>query len=227
MYENSSGPGFHDDSSSGWTTNSYGQKIFTKARRFVVVRAASRACTAVPITTYAGLGVSKRGVKKSDHCIVHTGSAPEPRATELPHPPELGMQAIPIKVDVDDRSNRLDIMSRIDLSKPIAVDYYNEVKNFGKVHPYSLPALLSQFQNVMDPSRVQRPTATATSRPIALQSSRTRYLRAYSALINDGWPHQKATAYVNLAIRGARIARQDGEESSSDSEDQGRGDSEI
>lgn len=204
---------------SGWTRNSYGLWIYTKPRRFIVVKSAGRSSLCVPIVTYGGQGVAKRGVTKSDHCIVHTGSiAPDPRPGELPHPPEQGMQATPIRVDSDDRTIRLDEMSRIDFSKPVSVDDYNVVKNFGKVHPDSIQALVSQFRNVMDPSRVQRVHTTAVSRMIALESSRTRYLRAYSALINDGWPQQKAAAFVNCAVRGERLHHQGQEDSHSDSE---------
>lgn len=176
-------------------------------------------CLCVPITTYGGRGVSKFGVKKANHCIVYTGSrAPESKAFELPQPPELGMQAMPIRVDADDRTVRLDEMSRIDFAKPVNVEFYTVVKNFGKVHPHSIHALVSQFQNVMDPSRVRRVTAAVGRAPVGLESSRSRHWRAYSALVSVGWSHQQATAYVNMAVRGERVDHPGREEVSSDSE---------
>lgn len=209
----------------GWTLNSFGQRMYTKPRRFIVVRAGRRSCLCVPITTYGGRGVNKGGVKKSDHCIVYTGSkAPLPKQNELAIPPEQGMQSIPIRVDSDVRTVRLDEMSRIDFSKPVNVEHYNRVKNFGKVHPSSIQALESQFMNVIFPTRARRGTAPAGAPPVELESTRSRHWLAYSALLQSGWSPQQATAYVNSAIKGARIARPDGEESSSDSEDERRDD---
>lgn len=135
---------------STWTYNSYGEKVFSKARTYVVVRAAADFCTCIPIATYSGRGVSTPRARKSDHAIVYTGKiAPTPMEGELPRPGEQGMLPTPIRVDPDDRSMKLDQTSRIDFGKPCTIVYHWKVKNFGKVNPRSMPALLSQFSQIL------------------------------------------------------------------------------
>jgi hypothetical protein len=62
----------------GVVKNEFGELVFSSIRRFVVVRRGATYCAALPILTYGGKGVGKRGVTKSDHAIIYTGS-PEPR----------------------------------------------------------------------------------------------------------------------------------------------------
>jgi hypothetical protein len=100
--------------------NHLGQRVFSKIRRFVVVREGPHFCSALPISTYNKQGVAKQTVVKSDHAIIYTGStAPNPRRGELPGRGEAPMRSIPIRVDMDNASEKLDPMSRI---------------NFGGVH---------------------------------------------------------------------------------------------
>lgn len=213
-------PGQHDadNASSSWTINSYGQWIYTKPRRFIVVRVLPQACLVVPITSYGSQGVGKQNVKKSDHCIAYTGRmAPEPMASETPVPTEQGMQPYAIRINPDDREDKLDEMSRIDFSCPRKVDHYNVVKNFGKVHPDSMHALVVQFQNVMDPSRARQVLPSA--QPIAILSASSKHRDAFHALINFGWTMQQAADYVNLNVRASRTNRTSAEPDSSGSED--------
>jgi hypothetical protein len=192
-----------DEHSSCWTYNSFGQPIHTKPRRFVVVRQHLQSCLVVPITTYSGRGVGKDKVKKSDHCIAFSGpQAPPPHRSELPGPGEQGMQPIAIKIDPDDREEKLNPMSRIDFSSPRKVEHYTVVKNYGKINPRSLHALSTQFQNVFVPQRPPR-RSIAHAAPVELLSQRTKFLQAYSALVNFGWTHENAVAFVNVNVRAS------------------------
>lgn len=192
-----------DEGSSTLTYNSYGQPIYTKSRRFVVVQQNLQSCLVVPITTYSGRGVAKEKVKKSDHCMAYSGSTvPEPKPDERPLQGEMPMQASPIKIDPDQLGDKLDSMSRIDFATPRRVEHYAVVKNYGKVNPKSVQALVSQFQNVMTPSRPRRRDPGTT--PTAVMSSRSKYSQAYHALLNFGWSPQKAAEFVNVNIRASR-----------------------
>lgn len=63
----------------------FGERVYSKVRRFVVIREGSQCCSALPIVSYGKQGVGKEGVKKSDHCIIYTGrTAPEPMPSECP-----------------------------------------------------------------------------------------------------------------------------------------------
>ncbi|GAB1740395.1 hypothetical protein NU219Hw_g5500t1 [Hortaea werneckii] len=123
-----------------------GQREFSRVRRFVVVRAATSYCSALPIVSYGGRGVGKPGVKKSEHCIIYTGqSAPVPLREEIPQRGESGMRLVSIRVIPNDATARLDPASRLDLGKPHTISHNIRVKAFGQVDASHLAALLSEF----------------------------------------------------------------------------------
>ena len=133
----------------GITTGLYGERVFSKVRRFVVIREGDMFCSALPIMTYGGRGVSKPGVRKSDHAIIFTGtSAPQPREDELPGRDEEPMRGRPIFVVPDETNTSLDPMSRIDLVKIHTINHNLKVKSFGFVHPNYIEALKTQFASV-------------------------------------------------------------------------------
>ena len=49
-----------------------GQNAYYKIRRFIVVRSGDRFTTCLPVTTYGGSGVTKRGFKVSDHSMIYS-----------------------------------------------------------------------------------------------------------------------------------------------------------
>nr|POF06904.1 hypothetical protein CFP56_31528 [Quercus suber] len=162
----------------GLATGRHGEAIYSKVRRFVVIRAGDYFCSALPISTYGKQGVGKNRVRKSDHGIIHTGSvAPEPLGAESPLQEEVGMRPRAIRVVPDRHVDQLDPMSRIDYAKVYTIQHNLKVKPFGEVHPGSKEALKTQFRNVWDGvmSRSARPTAgssrgqTANSAPAVRQ----------------------------------------------------------
>lgn len=60
------------------------------------------------------------------------------------------MRPVPIRVVPDDPSEKLDEMSRIDFGKIHSIYYNLKVKPFGTVHPKSIRALMTQFDNVWE-----------------------------------------------------------------------------
>ena len=64
--------------------NVMGERVHAKVRWFVVIREGSHYCCALPIFTYGGQGVAKRGVVKSEHGIIYTGkNAPRPSEEDM------------------------------------------------------------------------------------------------------------------------------------------------
>jgi hypothetical protein len=49
-----------------------GQNAYYKIRRFIVVRSGDLFTRCLPVTTYGGSGVTKRGVKVSDHSVIYS-----------------------------------------------------------------------------------------------------------------------------------------------------------
>lgn len=136
----------------GTVINHLGERVFSKVRRFVVIRAGDNYCNALPINTYTGQGVSKHGVTKSEHVIIYTGSsAPKPTKAEMTtRRGEAPMRSTPIQVDVDTPSERLDPMSRLDLGGVTKVQHNIKVKALGNVNKRSVDALRTQYANVQN-----------------------------------------------------------------------------
>lgn len=133
----------------GTVLNHMGERVFSKVRRFVVIRESANYCSALPITTYSGRGVSKRGVVKSEHAIIYTGKNPPPaHQLERPARGESGMRPEAIRVDPDSATDRLDPMSRIDFGGVHQVQHNIKTKSLGVVSRHSVNALQSQFRSV-------------------------------------------------------------------------------
>jgi hypothetical protein len=154
-----------DSTASHWEPgipiNVSGDRAFSKVRRFVVVREGGTFCHALPITTYGGLGVAKRGVVKADHGIVYSSRvAPSPTLNERPRRGESGMRPVPIRVERDSISSALDPMSRLNLGGLTLVQHNVKVQSFGKVSGTSIKDLRQQFENVWGP-HIPAPQTTA------------------------------------------------------------------
>lgn len=133
----------------GMTQDSSGNWVYSNPKRFVVIREGSQSCTALPISTYVGKGVSKHGVRKSDHCIVFTGTRPpSPLPAERPSLQETGMLPNAIRVSTLQPVDALDPMSRINFGKVYTVEHRHKVRSFGRVAAGSMPALAMQFKMV-------------------------------------------------------------------------------
>ena len=67
---------------------------------------------------------------------------------ELPSRGEAPMRRDAIRVDPDQKDEKLDPMSRIDFGKPQTIQHNLKVKSFGKVNRASMQSLSSQFGEV-------------------------------------------------------------------------------
>ncbi|KAK0941940.1 hypothetical protein LTR29_006513 [Friedmanniomyces endolithicus] len=140
---------------SPFMTGRYGTRVYSKVRRFVVVRAGAAYCTALPFLTYGGMGVAKPGVVKSEHAIIYSGRQPlATRPEELPRRGEMPMQAQPIRLILDERTAKLDSMSRINCARVHTIEHNVKVKPLGMVHPASMEALIVQFFAVWLPPAI-------------------------------------------------------------------------
>jgi hypothetical protein len=85
--------------------------------RYVVVRESHNYCSALPITTYAGKGIAKVGVVKSDHVIIYTSFNPlKLEQDELPAYRETRIRLSSIQVKLLSATNRLNAISRVNFS---------------------------------------------------------------------------------------------------------------
>lgn len=207
--------------SGNFTLSAYGEYIHSKVRRFVVVKEGKVSCTAIPMTTYNGQGVGKKGVKKSDHVIVHTGkTAPAPMPGEKPNitENEAGMQPFPIRIDPDLKTDALSPESRLDFGKPCPIHHNVKVKSFGMVNRASLQALISQWRDVsFGDEQIQARLTQPAEPPPASPSGESMttpsaaiYRQAYISLRKDQWSEESALAVLApyRSLLGATTADQ-------------------
>lgn len=197
-------------SGQAWSQNGYGDWMFSKVRRFIVVREGDLACTAVPVTTYNAQGVAKEGVKKSDHSIVYSGrSVPPLGPGEAPSTAsEAPMKPYPVQVDTD-QGDKLDPLSRIDYARPQTIQHYVKVKSVGKVNKNSMSRLIGQYRLVSEegsrPKRKARPSQSTfegqSIPPPVREPSRSGYQVALDALVACGHTHDEAIQHLKAATR--------------------------
>ncbi|KAK6434439.1 hypothetical protein LTR95_009378 [Oleoguttula sp. CCFEE 5521] len=137
----------------------YGEKIYSKVRRFVVIRAGDRSCSALPILTYNHQGAKNKSMDASENGIVFTGKGVPAGA-----PRTLGLLDEPIRVNADDPTDKLDSESMIHYGKIYTIEHNIKVKPFGLVHDIYLRPLLEQFRDVWM-RRAGLPNAGASGAP--------------------------------------------------------------
>ena len=156
------------------------------------------------ITTYSGKGVSKNGVKKSEHAIIYTGKeAPSTHPDEEPARGEEGMRKASIRVNLDHKTDKLDTMSRIDFGKVYTIQHNLKVRSLGKVHQQSMNSLFYLFHDVwkvhVGPSSSQQP------RNIGGQTS-----GAFEATVDSSRNNEKDLQSARKKSKGGKTAGQGG-----------------
>lgn len=100
-----------------------------------------------PIVTYQGKGV-KKDAAKDEHAIVYTTkAAPQPSAEERPKRGEKPMRT-PIRVQPDERGDKLLDMCRIDYGRVYTVEHNIKAMAFGWIHDASRKDFHFDFLNV-------------------------------------------------------------------------------
>ncbi|KAK6381106.1 hypothetical protein LTR65_001047 [Meristemomyces frigidus] len=131
------------------TAGKFGERVFSKVRRFIVIRESELYCSALSIASYGGQGVSKNNMIKAEHGIVYIGKvAPSAQLEELARRGESGMQPVAIRIDPDDPTQKLQEMSRINYGKVYTIEHNVKVHSVGTVNRESWPSLIYQFQQV-------------------------------------------------------------------------------
>ena len=114
-----------------------GHEILSHVQRMIVVKEQHGFCWAIPISTYNGQGMKKKGFNKADidaHAIVHMAGEP---AGLLPLEPRMIKKAI--QVVPAERGSELSAASRINFAKPHTVEHNVKFMNIGVIAPGSMP----------------------------------------------------------------------------------------
>lgn len=71
----------------------YGERVYSKIRRFIVVREGERSVSCLPVTSYANEGIRKSGIRLDEHGFIYSSSRNKPRKIE-------GMCSRPLKLSL-------------------------------------------------------------------------------------------------------------------------------
>ena len=55
----------------------YGERVYSKIRRFIVVREGDRAVSCLPVTSYASAGIRKSGIRLNEHGFIYSRNKPK------------------------------------------------------------------------------------------------------------------------------------------------------
>jgi hypothetical protein len=118
------------------TQGAFGERIYSTIRRLIVVREAHGYSVCVPIMTYGGRALLKRGLSESDvsrHAVAYAAGT---QPCMLEGEPKLSTKPISIDTQEDER---LDKASRIFFAKLYTVEHNVKSKYIGRVSQGSMP----------------------------------------------------------------------------------------
>ncbi|PMD40903.1 hypothetical protein L207DRAFT_347188 [Hyaloscypha variabilis F] len=124
-----------------------GKEAYAKVRRFVIIKPMEGHCICLPILTYSGQGLNKRGVHADHHAIIYSGKKPVAFRGEK----ERGLQMRSIKVTPDSPRHKLDDASRLNYAKTYTVEYNVKVWFIGKVSSDSEWQIRTDYNRVHPP----------------------------------------------------------------------------
>lgn len=127
-----------DDEEPFVTASKFGQKAYTKVRRFVVVREMHGCCLCLPLYTHNGQGTLKFGVKSEDYAAVYPmGDEPKTKPEEV-----LDKNSFPIIVE--NTAETIDPMSRLNFGRVYTIEHNVKVLKVGRI-PDEYLALLDDY----------------------------------------------------------------------------------
>lgn len=132
--------------------------VYTKVRRFIVVRVRREFCYAIPIFTYSGKATTKRGVYPSEHSIAYSWGQ-EPMLL----PGEGGITKASIAIVMAAGVANLHIASRIYYGFVHPIQYNVKVKDIGYVPKTHIPSLIGNWKAEDDNDTAQATYVTETA----------------------------------------------------------------
>lgn len=127
----------------------YNERVFSKIRRFVVVREGDRSVSCLPVTSYDGYGHRKNGIRLGDHGFIYSKN--KPRKVD-------GMCSRSLKLTLAKGAAHLKDPSLVNYGKVYTVETNVKVKNVGDLDFESKEILIRYFRRIFsgigdDPDR--------------------------------------------------------------------------
>jgi hypothetical protein len=135
----------------------FGEKVYSKVRRFIVVRqdADRRSATCLPITSYGGNGQGKSGIKREEHGFIY--SKREPRKVS-------GMCSKALKVILSPNCQHLTDPSLVHYGKVHTVEGNWKVKDIGNLDDESIKTLSHYWRKIFGFVKDDQPEPGMTPR---------------------------------------------------------------
>ncbi|KFZ06908.1 hypothetical protein V501_06942 [Pseudogymnoascus sp. VKM F-4519 (FW-2642)] len=133
------------------TASKHGELAYTSIRRFVVWKNYDGHAICLPVLTYGGRGTAKPGVKAAHHAIIFTESKKDNRSIKRPPretKPEKKLANAPICVELMNRRNQLDAMSRLNYAKVYTVEHNVKVCFIGRIHKDSVKEFKATYKRI-------------------------------------------------------------------------------
>lgn len=119
----------------------YGEKVFTKIRRFVVAREGDRSVTCHPVTSYNGAAITKKDIRRNEHGFIHSKTVgPQPMPGMLPKS---------LRVILSKGAPPLSENSLVNYGKVYTVETNVKVKDIGDLDRESRQTLRHYFKQVL------------------------------------------------------------------------------
>ena len=122
----------------------YGQRIYTTTRRMIVASQRHGFSVCISISTYAGRGLSKSSLSRSDvngHAVVYDGkNKPPPLLRGEPSPSKQ-----PIKIETEE-GQKLHVASRVNFCKPYTVEHNVKSLLVGRVSEDDMAKFMEYYR---------------------------------------------------------------------------------
>lgn len=118
----------------------HNERVYSKVRRFVVVKLWDNFCTCLPVTTYNGRGTRKHGITINEHGFIYSHS--KPRKVD-------GMSKDQLRVELSKGAAKISERSLINYAKPYSVETNVKVKDVGQLDDVSKKILKRYFRDTM------------------------------------------------------------------------------
>ncbi|PVH81049.1 hypothetical protein DL98DRAFT_398571, partial [Cadophora sp. DSE1049] len=128
-----------DDETGSVIPSRYGEKAYTKIRRFVVVRAQKRYSLCIMLNTYNGKGTSKDQIDKDNYAAVYPVGG-DPKACD-----DYGLSKRPFPIHVEDPKEQISPMSRLNFGRIYTVEHNIKVLKFGRIPDSELERLREYY----------------------------------------------------------------------------------
>ncbi|KAF8859002.1 hypothetical protein BDZ45DRAFT_371254 [Acephala macrosclerotiorum] len=136
-----------------------GQYVYSKIRRFVVVRRNDRSCQCLPVTTYDGKGYMARRINLDQHGLIYDITS-EPIDLNI-----TGITKSPLRLRPSKNGARLDTECFVNYGRAYCVDTNVKVKDLGQLDSASRKLLRQYYREIHFPPDEEKSSGPSYTQP--------------------------------------------------------------